>query len=827
LQVATNEEARPWTVLSCVLSLTLVLAAGFFLPSSAGAVTTRPLRGTIDTTFGEGGRAFPDLPAALASSKFFSIEREAGGKLVLMGEIRSGQETVIERREPQGALDPGFGEGGIARIGGRSELDAGLAFGNGPAGPALQGNGGIVYAEPGPGCFAGAKIRRLEANGSADTGFAGGNGANALPFSVSKLVVDAQDRILALGTRGGFCVKSGPPLEVELARLLPDGAPDPSFGNAGVVMVEAGGKPLATAHSIAVREDGTIVLSGAVDDSHGDLVSLSPSGAPDPGFGSNGVLAVPPETGALLALPGGALLTSSSYTCCNSNAGVVVVGRYLPDGQIDASFGESGAARVAPFPGSLTEGLAAGPGGSILLTGRTEPEGKCSGPDCRWKLFAARLTSSGAPDPGFGTGGWLQLELPQSDGASQPTMPGLAVAPSGQFYLAGSPGKAGGALLLGREANGSPNPGFGTGGVVEEHGLVPSNVESLAAVVEPNGETVVYVSTDSGSLSGYHALIHFGRNGSLDGSFGSGSGLVRTESLGLLAPAGHGGVYAVRKPGMVVRIGTDGSEDPAYGGAHGAALPAAFSPRGLVVHGGELLVTGIEANRRMAAVLLDAKGKPDPGFGRNGLVVVRGSGGTVRAAAVDRRGRVLLLGAGPRGPQVVRLRPDGRPDRGFGHDGVRAGLPVRNLRVASLAALPDGGLLIAVASPSRGPIHGLKTLLMRLDRRGRLMTSFGTHGLVHAPHLGSPLGIFSSRGQLILATNAAPLGYRGLTLRAYRPNGSVDRGFGHNGAVHEASTPSLHFGPLAAGRQPDGRIVVVGKATRRYGSTEPELLRFR
>lgn len=811
------------------ISLTLVLTAGLLLASSALAVTTRPLRGTIDTTFGMDGHVFPELPPALASSKFVSVEREAGGKLVLMGEIRSGRETVIERREPQGALDPGFGEGGVVRIGGRSELVTGLAFGTGPAGPALQGNGGIVYAEAGPGCFGGARIRRLEANGSVDAGFAGGNGAGVLPFSVSQLVVDAQDRILALGTKGGVCVKSGPPLEVELARLLPDGTPDPSFGNAGVVTVEAGGKPLTTAHSIAVREDGTIVLSGAVDSSHGDLVALSPSGAPDPGFGSNGVLAVPPETGALLALPGNALLTSSSYTCCNSNAGVVVVGRYLPDGQIDTSFGESGAARIAPFPGSLAEGLAAGPGGSILITGHTEPEGKCSGSDCHhWKLFAARLTPSGTLDSGFGGGGSLQLELPQGVGdGSQPTMPGLAVAPSGQFYVAGSPGSTGGGLLLGREADGSPNAGFGRGGVVEEHGLMPSNAESLAAVVEPGGEAVVYVSTDSGSLSGYHALIHFSRNGSLEKSFGSGSGLVRTERLGVLAPAGRGSVYAVREPGRVVRIDTDGREDPAYGGAHGAALPAAFSPRGLVAHGRELLVTGIEANRHMAAILLDAKGKPDQGFGHNGLVVVRGSNGTVRAAAVDRRRRVLLLGAGPRGPQVVRLLPDGRPDRSFGHDGISAGLPVRNLRAANLAALPDGGLLIATASPSRGQIHGLKTSLMRLDRRGRLVTSFGTHDLVHVPRLGSPLGIFSSRGQLILATGSAPLGRPGLVLRAYRPNGSVDRGFGHNGVARESSTPALHFGPLAAARQPGGRIVVVGKATRRYGSTEPELLRFR
>lgn len=830
LRATTGRQTAIYRIICLALVLTISLTFSPPLgisPVLAASSASRALHGVLDTTFGNQGRAFSNLPPALASSRFSAIERQPDGKLVLMSGINSGSETVIEMRDPQGALDPSFGEGGIAKVAGRF---GGLE--EGTVGPALQGNEGILYAESNE-CVSETKVHRLHIDGSPDSGFGNAGGASVLPFALTRLAVDGQNRILVLGTTANTIScggKSSPPFQASLARLLPSGALDPSFGTDGVVKVMVGEQAIAPT-SLVVREDGAIVIGGAVGENSPDLlVALTPDGAPDVSFGTNGVVTVPDATGELLALPGNGLLTSSSYECCRQpNAGVIAIRQYLPGGQLATGFGQGGEARVAPYKGSLLKALSLGPGGSILIAGRTEPASKCKRAKCVPRNFLARLTSSGSLDPGFGAGGWLPLDLNPGSPSFVPEITDLAVAPTGQFYLAGDPGPIGQAFVLGREADGAPSAAFGVDGIVEEHGLVPSNTKSIAAALEPNGETVVFASTNSGSLSGHFALIHFRPNGSLNPSVGSGSGFVPTEKLGIIAPAGGGSIYSLRQRGRVVRIGPDGKEDPAFGGGKGAPLPAAFSPRAVVQHGSKILVAGVEAKLHMAAFQLDKNGRPDRSFGRDGLVVVSERGSSAaRAATVDRRGRILLFGAGPHAsPQVVRLLPDGRPDRSFGQSGVRLRLPLHRLRSASLTTLPEGGLLIATASPAVGNIHGLRTSLLRLDQSGHVVRSFGSRGFIRVPSFGSPLAVFYSRSQLILAMGGSPIESVGLILRAYRSDGAIDHGFGQNGIVHERSTPTLHFGALAAARQRDGRIVVVGKATRRYGSAETELLRFR
>lgn len=228
-------------------------------PLALAAVTgtARAPRGVLDPTFGSGGRAFGALQPALASSRFTSLVREPDGKLLLKATLLSEQEPAIERRDPDGQLDPGFGEGGTAKVGGDSLPIEGEQRGE----LGLQSNGAVVYAEGG-GCEARTKVKRPRSDGLADSGF-GSVGATELPFSFDGLAVDAQNRILVLGLTGLSlqCLpKAGPLQEVRVARLLPDGAPDPSFGTNGVLSVTAGGAPLSQALTFAVREDGSVVV---------------------------------------------------------------------------------------------------------------------------------------------------------------------------------------------------------------------------------------------------------------------------------------------------------------------------------------------------------------------------------------------------------------------------------------------------------------------------------------------------------------------------------------------------------------------------------------
>lgn len=108
-------------VATFALSSLLIAASATPHASASTAMPAGPLRGVLVRSFGEDGRAFVGLPPAEASSTFYAIEREPDGDLVLLAGVGSGRETVIERRGPQGALDPTFGNGGVTQVGARDD----------------------------------------------------------------------------------------------------------------------------------------------------------------------------------------------------------------------------------------------------------------------------------------------------------------------------------------------------------------------------------------------------------------------------------------------------------------------------------------------------------------------------------------------------------------------------------------------------------------------------------------------------------------------------------------------------------------------------------
>lgn len=81
--------------------------------------------GTLDRSFGNGGKVFARAPKA-AHSEFGAAELESDGDLVveLQREVveREGGVREIERRLPDGSLDPSFGKDGRVRVGPGSGL---------------------------------------------------------------------------------------------------------------------------------------------------------------------------------------------------------------------------------------------------------------------------------------------------------------------------------------------------------------------------------------------------------------------------------------------------------------------------------------------------------------------------------------------------------------------------------------------------------------------------------------------------------------------------------------------------------------------------------
>jgi uncharacterized delta-60 repeat protein len=168
--------------------------------------------------------------------------------------------VALARLTPAGHVDAGFGsDGQVERRFSDRE----------PAGVGLQSDGGIVVATgldglscPSTGLLTGT-LHRFHADGTIDHAFGGAGSVAIHSLQASDVAVAADDRILVGGTE---CVRRSPstfaPL-ASMARYLPGGAADASFGGDGRVVRKAGdtaGSPVA---AIGVQADGRILAAGS------------------------------------------------------------------------------------------------------------------------------------------------------------------------------------------------------------------------------------------------------------------------------------------------------------------------------------------------------------------------------------------------------------------------------------------------------------------------------------------------------------------------------------------------------------------------------------
>lgn len=813
--------------LICISAVAVCAALAAPVPALAG----KPLEGKLDRSFGDGGRAFAALGDTLAPTSYSAMARQPDGGLVVGGTtvavkgIYNERTGFVQRRYPSGALDPSFG-GGLLHLPPVSDI-------------ALQGDGRILVAalDREDSCGPASSVRRLETSGAPDASFGSGGASAQLPIAIAYLAVDAEGRIVVAGTLNtvpcGKTAVSSPALA--LARLLPSGALDTSFGENGLVRtaVSKGYFPsFSRSFGLAIREDGSILAAG-ID----SLFAFTAAGAPDPSFGSSGVVEVSGTPGALLGLPGGkAVLASTSADRCCSLPGQFVVSRYLANGSLDPAFG-GGSVSLAVGKVDSPTALAAGPGESVLLGGEAASSDECDG-ECDFAPFLARFAADGKLDPSFGQGGQATLALPARTRVDYTHyVAAITVAPSGQILVAGGSGDAAEATVSALGPNGAPDTAFGLDGKASDPQPLPSVTSTRGIAIAPSGAILTSAWSDAAAHRPEPILAAWNANGALDREAGSGSGFVVPGTDDELEADGRNRFYSVatassrRGDGYLARFDRLGRPDFGYGSAGRAAIPPRFDVESLVVRrdGTALLIGRVAGSFGMAAFKLTPAGKPDRRFGRKGLAFVRW-GREVKAnalaAAFDRRGRVVLFGSYDRyATGMARLLPDGRLDPSFARRGRQPFMPGLANERSAVAIAPRGAILVAAsAGADLGPPP---TTLIRFRPDGRRDRSFGRNGVVRVGAKGPMVGFFGGR-RLILVSGAGGFGERGVALRAFKANGRPDRSFGRRGVVTAATSEANRFRPAAAARQPNGRIVVAGSTGRieQSGATI-ELLRFR
>jgi uncharacterized delta-60 repeat protein len=269
-----------------------------------------------------------------------------------------------------------------------------------------------------------------------------------------------------------------------IARYGPDGVLDSSFGVNGIVTGQASG--LSEANTVAIQPDGAILIGGVVaatgapGEARGGKFAVArylPNGGLDSSFGSGGVVrtefCAEPAAGSVndLAIqPDGRIVAAGSARCGENR--VLAVARYLADGKPDPTFREGWVVFDQPRRAhEELRGVALQPDGKVVAVG-----------GATGKFIAIRLTSSGRRDPSFGKRGFAEASVFAA--ATNPKVRpkriylkavATSVAIAGRRILVAGGGNAAenSGMVMAFGSNGAFDRDFGRGGFVPMPRLLP------------------------------------------------------------------------------------------------------------------------------------------------------------------------------------------------------------------------------------------------------------------------------------------------------------------------------------------------------------------
>ncbi|WP_034418394.1 delta-60 repeat domain-containing protein [Deinococcus frigens] len=335
---------------------------------------------------------------------------QADGRVVVFG--LSGAEYVFSRYLTSGQPDPSFGAAGEVRLPRtvQGSLPEVLRL-------TVQADGKLL-------ALGGHALLRLLPDGQPDPAFGqDGRVTAGLPAAPQAFSALPDGRVLvAGGSRDLAADPAAPASSVVLARLLPDGQPDPTFGAGGQVALSVDDS--ASAYSLWPLADGGALVGGTALSLKGGTYSrwvvtrFGASGVPDPTFGEQGVATVRQDRFAATRPSSLAVdVLGRVLTAGYLSSGVCTLARLLPTGKSDPAWAyeNTSALRVLPDGSAPGSGGAAdrGPGVSLaLLPGNRAVLGGCAQfvPDASGQEQAqpglARLGADGSPDPTFGSEGF-------------------------------------------------------------------------------------------------------------------------------------------------------------------------------------------------------------------------------------------------------------------------------------------------------------------------------------------------------------------------------------------------------------------------------------
>ncbi len=312
-------------------------------------------------------------------------------------------------------------------------------------------------------------------------------------------------------------------------RLLPDGRKDSSFGTGGTAFIlfsgdNNPGNITSGINAISLLPDGKIVAVGHAENG-GKNIAIArflPDGEPDASFGKNGASLSGfgiDETPVNMAVqPDGKLVvcgtSTPDFTPGNNH---FFVARYMPDGSVDNGFGNKGIV-VSNYTGSANAVVIKADGDIVAGGYSTGVDGISFHIEC--------YTANGSYNNNFGNGGIADNRI---NGGFLNFINDIAVQADGKLVAAGRTNGSGvQTFTLARyNSNGSFDNSFGTNGIVLTS-FAGATGEAEKIMLPAKGDHILVSGNRNSNNGGDFVIASYTLSGATDSAFG-GAGIVTTD----------------------------------------------------------------------------------------------------------------------------------------------------------------------------------------------------------------------------------------------------------------------------------------------------------
>jgi len=392
--------------------------------------------GGINTSFGSNGVV--SVSEGGFNTVFSSLALDAQGRVVVAGTTTNGTNAnfTFWRYDANGTLDTTFGSGG------KTVVDF-AGYNDYPTKVKIHSSGNIVavgYA--GDGTYYDAAIVRLDQNGNLDATF-GNGGKNTYPLSnyyssFANFGFDSNGKIVAVGS---ISISGSAYYDYDMlaARINCDGTPDTSFDSDGWRNINHTSNE-DSASLVHVYSDDTILMVGygrsdGVIDRDIVMYRLNSNGSTISSRYAN------PDVGQDIAqdlevLPDGSFFLSGYKNTISGSSALppenIFIARYLPNGDLNTSFGSSG--YVIQSVSGLSNASDVGRSLTLQDDGKVVVGGYATNVGTGYGDFIIfRYNPDGTLDTTFGTNGYTQTSV----GVQRDIASDMIYHPSGRYIISG------------------------------------------------------------------------------------------------------------------------------------------------------------------------------------------------------------------------------------------------------------------------------------------------------------------------------------------------------------------------------------------------------